>query len=92
MSDNMLYKIIYHKKAIKHIPLLKAAKLDMRVQKLLEVLRRDPFAQPPTYEVLKGDLQGMYSRRINVQHRLVYQVDETTHTVRVLSMWSHYDF
>lgn len=87
-----IYEIIYHKKAVKQIPLLKAAKLDGKVQKLLELLRQNPFADLPPYEALKGDLQGMYSRRINVQHRLVYQVDEAAKTVRVLSMWTHYEF
>lgn len=87
-----MYKIIYHKRAVKQIALLKAARLDGKVQKLLELLRQNPFADPPPYEALKGDLKGMYSRRINVRHRLVYQVDEAAQTVRVLSMWTHYEF
>lgn len=86
-----MYKIVYSKKAAKQIALLKAAKLDAKVQKLLQLMQENPFACPPSYESLKGDLQGLFSRRINVQHRLVYQVDEENKLVRVLSMWTHYE-
>lgn len=87
-----MYSIIYVKKAIKDIPKLKAAKLDVKAKKLIEILKRDPFENPPPYESLIGDLKGAYSRRINIQHRLVYQVLEEEKTVKVISMWSHYDF
>lgn len=87
-----MYSIIYVKKAIKDIPKLKAAKLDVKVKKLIEILKRDPFENPPPYESLIGDLKGAYSRRINIQHRLVYQVLEEEKTVKIISMWSHYDF
>lgn len=61
-----------------------------RVDQLLDVLRDNPYHNPPPYEKLKGDLNGMYSRRINSQHRLVYQVFEEEKIVRILSMWTHY--
>lgn len=86
-----MYKIVYSKKAAKQIALLKAAKLDGKVQNILKLMQQKPFACPPSYESPKGDLQGLFSRRINVQHRLVYQVDEANKVVRVLSMWTHYE-
>lgn len=87
-----MYSILYHKKTLKQIELLKFAKLDEKVKRLVEIIRENPFKNPPPYEKLSGDLKGMYSRRINVQHRLVYKVDEETKTVRILSMWTHYEF
>jgi Txe/YoeB family toxin of toxin-antitoxin system len=60
-------------------------------QELLELLQRDPFHTPPRYEALVGDLQGAYSRRINIQHRLVYQVLPDERVVKVIRMWTHYD-
>ena len=63
----------------------------MQAQELLAVIRENPFQNPPPYEKLVGDLAGAYSRRINIQHRLVYQVLEAEHTVKVLRMWSHYE-
>ena len=62
-----------------------------KVEQLLGILRENPWQSPPPYEKLKGDLAGMYSRRINVQHRLVYQVFEKEKTVRILAMWTHYE-
>lgn len=87
-----MYKIVYAKAAVKHIPLLKAARLDGRAKKLIEVLKENPFQNPPPYEKLVGDLKTAYSRRINIQHRLVYQVYEEEKTVKIISMWSHYEF
>lgn len=88
----VVYSIVYHKKAIQDIPKLKAAHLDGKAKKLIEVLRNNPFQNPPPYEKLVGDLQGAYSRRINVKHRLVYVVYEEEKTVRIISMWTHYEF
>lgn len=85
-----MYKVIFSKKAEKHKALLKQAKLEEKVRLLLDVLAKNPFQNPPPCEKLMGDLAGVYSRRINHQHRLVYQVDETTERVFVLSMWTHY--
>ncbi|MEQ2441705.1 Txe/YoeB family addiction module toxin [Solibaculum intestinale] len=88
----VVYKIVYTKTAVKQIPLLKSAKLDERVKKLIDVLKQSPFQNPPPYEKLVGDMAGAYSRRINVQHRLVYQVYEPEQTVKIISMWSHYEY
>lgn len=65
--------------------------LKKNVVQLLEILRTNPFQNPPPYEKLVGNMEGMYSRRINRQHRLVYEVDETTGIVRIVSMWTHYE-
>lgn len=86
-----MYRITYAKAAIKDIPNIKAAHLDGKVKALLDVIRENPFKTPPTYEKLVGDLKGMYSRRINIQHRLVYEVFEDEKTVRILSLWTHYE-
>ena len=87
-----MYQIVYTKTAVKQISNLKAAKLDGRVNKLIYILEKDPFQNPPPYEKLLGDLKTAYSRRINVQHRLVYQVYEKEQTVKILSMWTHYEY
>ena len=87
-----MYQIVYTKTAVKQIPNLKAAKLDGRVKKLISILEKDPFQNPPPYEKLLGDLKTAYSRRINVQHRLVYQVYEKEQIVKILSMWTHYEY
>ncbi len=86
-----MYQITYAKTALKDIPKIKAAHLDGKVKALLDVIREDPFQSPPSYEKLVGDLKGMYSRRINVQHRLVYEVFEDEKIVRILSLWTHYE-
>ena len=86
-----MYKIVYTKTAVKDIPKLKEAHLDMKARTLIDVIRENPFQNPPRYEKLVGDLQGLYSRRINVQHRLVYQVLEEENTVKIVSLWTHYE-
>lgn len=86
-----MYKIVYTKSAAKDIPNLKSAHLDKNVKALIEVLKENPFKNPPPYEKLVGDLQGAFSRRINIKHRLVYQVFEDERTVKILSMWTHYE-
>ena len=85
-----MYEIRFSKLAEKHKKLLKQAGIDGKARKLLAVLMEDPFKNPPPYEALVGDLKGCYSRRINIQHRLVYQVYEKEKAVKVLSMWTHY--
>lgn len=87
-----MYRIFYTKAAEKAIPKLKSAKLDSKAKKLIDIIRYNPYQNPPPYEKLIGDLEGAYSRRINVQHRLVYQVDETEKLIKILSMWTHYEF
>ena len=86
-----MYKIVYAKMASKDVPKLKAAYLTEKAKMLIDLLRENPFQNPPPYEKLVGDLNGAYSRRINVQHRLVYQVYEEEQTVKILSLWTHYE-
>ena len=83
--------IVAEKMAVKDARKLKAAGLQEKAQAILEVLAIDPFQNPPPFEKLIGDLAGMYSRRINVQHRLVYDVNKKERKVRILRMWSYYD-
>ena len=85
------YKIVYTKAAHKAIPKLKAAQLDEKAKKLIALLRQNPYESPPPFEKLTGDLKGAFSRRINIQHRLVYQVYEEEKTVKIISMWTHYE-
>ena len=87
----MKWEVVYAKHAIKDAKKLAGAGLKGQAQELLEVLARDPFQNPPPYEKLVGDLEGAYSRRINIQHRLVYEVVKKERTVRVLRMWTHYE-
>ena len=84
------WALVYAKQALKDARKLAAAGLKDKAQTLLDVLANDPFRNPPNYEKLVGDLDGAYSRRINIQHRLVYEVFKKEHTVRVLRMWTHY--
>ena len=86
-----MYKIVYAKMASKDVPKLQAAHLTEKAKMLIDLLRENPFQNPPPYEKLVGDLNGAYSRRINVQHRLVYQVYEEEQTVKILSLWTHYE-
>jgi Txe/YoeB family toxin of toxin-antitoxin system len=83
--------VIFSKRAQKDARLLDAAGLKARVDELIEVLREDPFRSPPRFEKLRGELEGALSRRINLQHRLVYIVLSEEREVRVLRMWSHYE-
>lgn len=88
----VVYSIVYTKKAAGDIPKLKAAKLAQKAKALIELIREDPYRTPPPYEKLQGDLQGAYSRRINIKHRLVYEILEKEQTVKIISLWTHYDF
>jgi Txe/YoeB family toxin of toxin-antitoxin system len=83
--------LVFSKHAEKDAKKLAAAGLKAKAQELLAVLVADPFQNPPPYEKLVGDLSGAYSRRINIQHRLVYEVFTKEHVVRVLRMWTHYE-
>ena len=85
------WELAFSKQALKDAKKVKAAGLKPRVEELLALLEKDPFQNPPSFEKLVGDLAGAYSRRINIQHRLVYQVLSSERTVRVLRMWTHYD-
>ena len=86
-----MYTIQYYKQALKDIPRLRAAHLSEKAQQLIDILRENPFQMPPQYEALKGDKAGFYSRRINIQHRLIYMVDEERKLVRIVRMWTHYE-
>ena len=86
----VMWIIKFTKNAEKDKKLIKSAGLEERVKKLLNLIAKNPFQNPPSCEKLVGDLQGYYSRRINLQHRLVYKVYEDINTVVVHSMWSHY--
>lgn len=87
----MKWELAFARHAVKDAKKLAAAGLKSNAQTLLDVLANDPFQKPPPYEKLVGDLDGAYSRRINIQHRLVYQVFKKERVVRVLRMWSHYE-
>jgi toxin YoeB len=85
------WEVVYARQALKDARKLAARGLKQKAQELLAVLARDPFQNPPPFEKLVGDLDGTYSRRINIQHRIVYQILIKEKTVRVLRMWTHYE-
>jgi len=85
------WALVYTKQAQKDAKKLAAAGLKEKAQALLAVIARNPFANPPPFEKLVGDLSGAYSRRINIQHRLVYEVVKAEKTIKVLRMWTHYE-
>jgi Txe/YoeB family toxin of toxin-antitoxin system len=85
------WEVVYARQALKDAQKLAARGLKQKAQELLAVLARDPFQNPPPFEKLVGDLDGTYSRRINIQHRIVYQILIKEKTVRVLRMWTHYE-
>ena len=85
------WRIVYTRQAQKDAKKIAAAGLKEKAEKLLEILSKNPFQTPPPFEKLIGDLSGAYSRRINIQHRLVYQVLEGIRTVKVIRMWTHYE-
>ena len=86
-----MYKIVYTKTAIKDIPKLKDAHLDTKAKALIDLIREDPYRTPPSFEKLVGVFHGLYSRRINIQHRLVYEVIEEEKTIKIVSLWTHYE-
>jgi toxin YoeB len=85
------WRLVYTRQAQRDAKKLAASGLRPKAEILLELLTRNPFEDPPPFEKLLGDLSGAYSRRINIQHRLVYQVLPEIHTVKVLRMWTHYE-
>ncbi|MDQ6987292.1 MAG: Txe/YoeB family addiction module toxin [Mariprofundaceae bacterium] len=87
----MNWDVVLSKQAVKDLKNIKQAGLTSKTKVLLQVLQRDPFATPPRYEHLVGNLKGFYSRRINIKHRLVYAVDVERNTVHVLRCWTHYE-
>ena len=87
----MTWAVVFAKQALKDAKKLAASGLKTKAQGLLAVLANDPFQNPPPFEKVVGDLAGAYSRRINIQHRIVYEVFAPEQTVRVLRMWTHYE-
>jgi Txe/YoeB family toxin of toxin-antitoxin system len=85
------WEVVFAKQAMKDAKKVAASGLKPKAQELLAILAADPFQNPPPFEKLVGDLAGTYSRRINIQHRLVYEVFTQENTVRVLRMWTHYE-
>lgn len=85
------WKVVFSKQARRDAKKAAAGGLQRKIEALLLILRQDPYQSPPTFERLIGDLRGACSRRINIQHRLVYQVFEEERTVRILRMWTHYE-
>jgi len=85
------WRLVYSKAAQKDAQKLASSGLKPKAQELLGIIAKDPFATPPRYEKLVGDLAGCYSRRINIQHRLVYEVLAEEHVVHILRMWTHYE-
>ena len=87
----MNFQLFFTKQAQKDAKKLASAGLKPKAERLLEILRVNPYQNPPPYEKLIGDLAGAYSRRINIQHRLVYQVIDEGHFLKVLRLWTHYE-
>lgn len=85
------YELVFTKQAQKDAPKLASAGLRKKAEALLDILRLNPYQNPPPYEKLIGDLSDAYSRRINIQHRLVYQVLESEKIVKILRLWTHYE-
>ena len=85
------WKVLLHRQAVKDAERIRQAGLEPQVKALIALLRKNPFQTPPRYEKLIGDLRGFYSRRINIQHRMVYTVEEETKTVKIQSLWTHYE-
>lgn len=87
----MSWQLVYTKQAQKDAQKLVSSGLKEKAKELLNLIEANPFQTPPPFEKLVGDLEGAYSRRINIQHRIVYQVLEAEHTVKVLRLWTHYE-
>jgi Txe/YoeB family toxin of toxin-antitoxin system len=87
----VIWRVVFTRQAEKDAKKLTASNLRPKAEALLAILREDPYRSPPPYEKLVGDLSGAYSRRINVQHRLVYQIFDDEKVVKVIRMWTHYE-
>lgn len=86
----MSWKLVYTKQAQKDAKKLASSGLKNKAKKLLDIIQKGPFQNPPPYEKLVGDLSGAYLCRINIQHRLVYQIYEKEHTIKIIRLWTHY--
>ena len=87
----MTWRLYYTKQALKDAKKLASSNLRPQAERLLEILKKDPFQSPPGFEKLVGDLDGAWSRRINIQHRLVYQIYPEKRAVKIIRMWTHYE-
>ena len=87
----MTWEVVYTKQAQNDAKKLASSGLKNKAKKLLDIIQKDPYQNPPPYEKLVGDLSGAYSRRINIQHRLVYQIYEKEQTIKVIRLWTHYE-
>ena len=87
----MIWRVVYTKQAQKDAKKLSTSGLKSKAEEIIDILKMNPFQTPPPYEKLIGDLSGAYSRRLNIQHRIVYQVINTDNVVKGLRMWTHYD-
>lgn len=90
-SEVVKWQVVFTKQVQKDAKRLTSAGLRQKAEQLLDVIRQNPYQNPPPYEKLVGDLSGAFSRRINIQHRLVYQVIEDERIIKVIRMWTHYD-
>ncbi len=90
-SEQVSWRLVYTKQAQKNANKLASSNLKEKAEELLVVLKKNSFQNPPPYEKLVGDLSGAYSRRINIQHRLVYEVIESEQVVKIIRMWTHYE-
>jgi len=86
------YAVVFMRKALRDVPRLKEVNLSEKAKALIQIIGENPYQNPPSYVKLVGDLGGLYSRRINIQHRLVYQVLESEHTIKILAIWKRHDF
>ena len=86
-----MYEIKYSHTALKDISKIKEANLEQKTKELINIIRENPYQNPPRYEKLSGEFLGLYSRRINIQHRLIYQVFENEKIIKILSIWTHYE-
>lgn len=86
-----MFRVIFTNAALKDVAKLKAARLDNNAKALIEIIKNNPYQIPPPYEKLLGSLSGLYSRRINIKHKLVYEVYESEGVIKILSLWSHYE-
>lgn len=87
-----MYKIVYTKNALKYQKNIKHSNLGSKLKMLIDILKNNPYQNPPPYEKLENNLKGLFSRRINLKHRLVYEIFEEQKTIKILSLWSHYEF
>lgn len=87
----MKWQLLFTKQAQKDAKKISHAGLKPQAQRILDILKENPYQSPPPYEKLVGDLSGAYSRRINIQHRIVYQILEDTHVIKIIRMWTHYE-